>query len=190
VTWRPPAKQSEAGGRESTWVCIELLEHSQNIFSASFAPLIWCPYIAIDLAGRRPVQSNSCRLSSLSDRFPYFISRLIDKMAVSITSPRSYTRIISNVLNDVGSDRKPLVQLPKHVTDYLTSCSDVLLNGKQLNSKLQNVATLLFAVWFRPGRVRSVYHLKPCFDATHSSILATNVCFVFQLVMRFDTEKD
>jgi len=44
-------------------------------------------------------------------------------MARSITSPRSYTRIVSNVLNDVGSDRKPPVQMQKNMFT-MTSLED------------------------------------------------------------------
>jgi len=141
--------------------------------------------IAIAVAGCRVEQSNSMsyRRSSLPKHFPYLISGIFNvasNMAVSITPPpRSYTRIISNVLNDIGSDMKTLVQIPKNtftitsldVMSYrwsslpkrfpyfisglsCASCSDVLLNWKQLNSELQNaVVAPLFTLTFTQGRV-------------------------------------
>jgi len=51
--------------------------------------------------------------------------------------------------------------------DY-SSCSDVLLNRKQLNSELKNAVAPLFTVRFRLGHFWSVlvniYYLKQCFD--------------------------
>jgi len=42
-------------------------------------------------------------------------------MASLITSPVYYTKIVSKILNNVGSERiKPLVQIPKHVYDDVT----------------------------------------------------------------------
>jgi len=85
--------------------------------------------------------------------------------------------------------------------DY-SSCSDIVLNWKQLNSALQNAVASLFTVRFRPSWLWSVYwvniyHLKSCFDAgmtawlpkrvTHLSISQKIICQVLVSQMQFGT---
>jgi len=56
-------------------------------------------------------------------------------MAGSITSPRGYTRVVWDVVNDVGSDREPLLQISIDNYDDVTGLFFVFRCTAKLRAK-------------------------------------------------------